>query len=336
MMNPAERTQLERNRLLRDISLENVEHILEDCRVIALNSGKTLLEIGQKNNSLYLVLEGELHVCLDSRSLNEHAVLGSGECVGELSLIDGGNTSAQVIAAQDTRLLAVPHDHVWSLVDNSNGIARNLLGILAGRIRNDNLLQVTTDEHSLEFEVAANLNPLTGLHNRNWMEEAFPRMMLRCARSHSPLCMLIMDIDRFRDFSITNGHLAGDSVVKAVAQLITKKLRTQDLLACMVIDRFAALLPDTPLDVAMGIAERLREAVEEASLHPDTRNGSSVAGITPAGQDKRITISIGVAAMQPEDRLDKILAAAEEALSQSKAAGRNNVKMAVTGKPLHA
>ena len=330
MMIPAERTQLERNRLLHDISLENVEHILEDCRVIALNNGKTLLEIGQKNNFLYLVLEGELHICLDSCGLNEHAVLGSGECVGELSLIDGGNTSARVIAAQDTRLLAVPHDHVWSLVDNSNGIARNLLGILAGRIRSDNLLQVTTDEHSLEFEVAANLNPLTGLHNRNWMEEAFPRMMLRCIRSKSPLCMLIMDIDHFRNFSITNGHLAGDSVVKAVAQLITKKLRAQDLLACMVIDRFAALLPDTPLDVAMKIAERLREAVAEASLYPDTNNGSPVIGVTLADQDKRITISIGVAAMRLEDSLDSMLAAAEEALSQSKAAGRNNVKMAVS------
>jgi len=331
MMTPAERTQLERNRLFCDISLENVEHVLEDCRVIALSNGEVLLDIGQKNNSLYLILEGELHVYLDSRGLVEHAVLGPGECVGELSLIDGGNTSAQVIAGQNTRLLAVPHDHVWSLVDNSNGVARNLLGILAGRIRNDNLLQVTTDEHSLEFEIAANLDPLTGLHNRNWMEEAFPRMMLRCMRSKLPLCMLIVDIDHFRDFSITNGHLAGDSVVKAVARLITKKLRTQDLLACMVIDRFAALLPDTPPDVAMKIAERLREAVADASLHPDTSNESPIAGITQAGQDKRITISIGVAAMQTEDSLDSMLATAEEALSQSKANGRNQVKIAATG-----
>jgi diguanylate cyclase (GGDEF)-like protein len=140
-----------------------------------------------------------------------------------------------------------------------------------------------------------------------------------------------VDIDHFKYFSITNGHIAGDRVVKAVVQMITKKLRTQDLLACMVIDRFAALLPDTPPDVAMKIAERLREAVEDALLHLDTNHGSPVAGNTPTDQDKRVTISIGVAAMQPEDSLDSMLATAEKALSQSKEAGRNQVKIAATG-----
>jgi len=155
--------------------------------------------------------------------------------------------------------------------------------------------------------------------------------MLRCIRSKSPLCMLVVDIDHFKDFSIAKGHHAGDGVVKAVAQMIAKKLRTQDLLACLVIDRFAALLPDTPPDVAFKIAERLREAVENALLHLDTNNGSHVAGNIPAAQDKRITISIGIATMQPEDSLDSMLATAEKALGQSKEAGRNQVKIAATG-----
>lgn len=65
------------------------------------------------------------------------------------------------------------------MVDSSHGIARNLLAILVGRIRNDNLLQVTTSASSLEFEVAANIDTLTGLHNNNWMGEAFHRMAQR-------------------------------------------------------------------------------------------------------------------------------------------------------------
>ena len=97
--------------------------------MITLFGGEKLLEIGQKNSSLYLVLEGELHVYLNSCDLTEYAVMGAGECDGELSLIDGGNASALVIAAQDTRVLVVPHNHVWSLVDNSHGIAHNLLGV---------------------------------------------------------------------------------------------------------------------------------------------------------------------------------------------------------------
>lgn len=336
MMTPVERTQLERNKLFRDISLESVGHILEDCQAIALRSGEKLLEIGQKNNSLYLVLEGELHVCLGSRDLNEHAVLGSGECVGELSLIDGGNTSARVIAARDTRLLVVPYDHVWLLVDSSNGVARNLLGILAGRIRNDNLLLVTTHEQCLEFEVAANVDALTGLHNRSWMDEAFPRMILRCQRSKAPLCMLMTGIDHFKNFNNIHGHLAGDSVLKIMARLMAEKMRSQDLLAYMGGDRFVILLPETPPDIAMKIAERLREAVAAASLVTGASDAPHAVNIAPITQDTHITVSISITVMQSDDTLDSISATAAETLCQAKVNGRNQVKMAVTGSLLRA
>ncbi len=245
MMTPDERILVERNELFRDIDLGSVDYILDDCLVLTVFSGEKLLEIEQENSSLYLILEGELHVYLDSRDLTEHAVLGGGQCVGELSLIDGKNTSALVVAARDTRVLAVPYDHVWSLVDNSNAVARNLLGILAGRIRNDNLLRVTTDERSLEFAVAANVDALTGLHNRSWMDEAFPRMMLRCERSKAPLCLLMADIDNFKSFSHTYGRPASDGVLRVVAKLLAEKLRPQDLLVYLGSDKFAVLLPET-------------------------------------------------------------------------------------------
>ena len=336
MMTPVERIQLERNKLFCDIGLENIGHILEDCPVIALSRGEKLLEIGQKNHSLYLVLEGELHVYLDSRGLNEHAVLGSGECVGELSLIDGRNTSARVIAAQDTRLLAVPHDQVWSLVDSSHGIARNLLGILAGRIRNNNLLLVTTHEHCLEFEVAANVDALTGLHNRSWMDEAFPRIISRCQRNKMPLCLLMAGIDHFKNFNDIHGHLAGDGVLKVMARLMAEKMRPQDLLAYMGGDKFVILLPETSPDGTMKISERLRETVATASLTSGASDAPHAANATPLTQDTRVTISIGITVMQSDDTLDSIYATADEALCQAKTDGRNQVKMAVTGSLLRA
>ncbi len=206
MMTPDERILLERNELFRDLNLGNVDYILDECPVIVIPGGEKLLDIGQDNSSLYLILDGELHVYLDSRDLTEYKVLGAGECVGELSLIDGGKASALVIAAKDTRVLVIPHTQVWSLVDNSHGVARNLLCVLAGRIRNDNLLRVTTNEFHLEFELAANVDALTGLHNRSWMEDAFPRMIKRCARSKVPLCLLIADIDHFNRLNYTYGR----------------------------------------------------------------------------------------------------------------------------------
>lgn len=318
-------TLLERNKLFRDIGLESVEHILKDSQVITLKSGATLLEAGQENTSLYLVLDGELRVYLNGRGLPVHAVLGPGECVGELSLIDGGNSAALVIAAQDTRMLVVPHELVWAMVDSSNGIARNLLAILAGRIRNDNLLQVTTSEPSLEFDVAAHIDTLTGLHNKNWMGEAFYRMAQRCERSGMPLFLLMADIDRFKDFNDNNGHLAGDSVLKEVARIMAANLRPHDLLVHLGGDRFAVLLPEKSPDGSMKMAERLREAVAVTALR---MGKSSAADNAQATLAEHVTLSLGVVAVRPGDTLDSVLAAADGALQQAKTDGRNRVKMA--------
>jgi len=326
MMTIPDRTLLERNKLFRDIGLESVEHILKDCQVITLKSGATLLEADQENTSLYLVLDGELRVYLNGRGQPVHALLGPGECVGELSLIDGGNSAALVIAARDTRMLVVPHELVWAMVDSSNGIARNLLAILAGRIRNDNLLQVTTSEPSLEFEVAAHIDTLTGLHNKNWMGEAFYRMAQRCERSGMPLFLLMADIDRFKDFNDNNGHLAGDSVLKEVARIMAGNLRPHDLLGHLGGDRFTVLLPEKSPDGAMKMAERLREAVAVTVLR--TGKSSAAANATQAIQEEHVTLSLGVVAVRPGDTLDSVLAAADGALQQAKTDGRNRVKMA--------
>jgi diguanylate cyclase (GGDEF)-like protein len=321
-------TLLERNKLFRDIGLESVEHILKDCQAITLKSGATLLEAGQENTSLYLVLDGELRVYLNGRGLPVHAVLGPGECVGELSLVDGGNSAALVIAARDTRMLVVPHELVWAMVDSSNGIARNLLAILAGRIRNDNLLQVTTSEPSLEFDVAAHIDTLTGLHNKNWMGEAFYRMAQRCERSGMPLFLLMADIDRFKDFNDNNGHLAGDSVLKEVARIMAANLRPHDLLGHLGGDRFAVLLPEKSSDGAMKMAERLREAVAVTVLRTGKSSAPPAANATQAIQEEHVTLSLGVVAVRLGDTLDSVLAAADGALQQAKTDGRNRVKMA--------
>jgi diguanylate cyclase (GGDEF)-like protein len=314
--------------------LKSVEYILDDCLINTILSGEKLLEIGQKNNFLFLVLEGELHVYLDSRDLTAHAVMGKGECAGELSLIDGGNTSALVIAARDTRVLVVPHDQVWALVDNSPGVARNLLCVLAGRIRNDNLMRVTTDESSLVFEVASNVDGLTGLHNRSWMEEAFPRMMMRCARSEVPLCMLMTDIDGFENFNLTFGNQIGDGVLKMVAKLLAENLRPQDLLVYLGSDKFAILLPETSTDGAVNIAERLREALAMSVMHTGATNAPRPANFPLFSEDNWIKISVGIAAMQPDDTLDSIFSMSHMALYQAKAAGRNCIKVAMPAKAI--
>lgn len=320
-----ERALLSRNKLFRDIHIESVEHSLEGCQVVTLKSGATLLKAGQKNESLYLVLEGELRVYLNGADLPVHAVLGPGECVGELSLIDGGSSAALVMAAHDSRLLAIPHERVWAMVDSSHGIARNLLAILAGRIRNDNLLQVTTSEGSLEFEVATHIDTLTGLHNKAWMNEAYHRVALRYERSGEPLFLLLVDIDHFKDLNDHYGRLAGDSILKGVARIFAANLRPQDLLAYLGGDRFAVLLPEKSLDSAMKMAERLREAVAA----PKLRFGKGSGQTAPPPHEEHVTVSIGIAEVRHGVTLDKVLTDANGVLQQAKMEGRNRIKVVV-------
>ena len=321
-MTPEECSLIEKNELFRDIDMESISYVLDECHVLAMSSGEKLLEIGKENSTLYLILEGELHVYLDNRDLTEHAVLKAGQCVGELSLIDGGHASALVIAAQNTRVLAIPHDQLWSLVDRSNGIARNLLCILAGRIRNDNLMRVTTSERSLVFEVPSNVDGLTGLYSRAWMDDAFPRVMMRCDLDKVPLCLMLADIDHFKNLNHTQGRPAGDAMLKMVSKVMAENLRPQDLLVYLGGDKFAILLPDTAPQGALEVAERLREVIATHEVRWSARAAESGRG------GIRITISLGIAAMEPGDTLDALFSMAHMALYQAKAGGKNQVKVA--------
>ena len=316
MIDSEVRQRLERAKLFANISLESVEHLFESCHRLDLQRGEHLLEAGAANSHLYLILDGELRVYLADRSMPEHAVFGPGDCVGEMSLLDGQNASALVLAAMDTRLLAMPHEVLWSLVDCSHGVARNLLAILAGRMRNDNLALVTSQSRSLEFEQAASVDALTGIHNRRWLLEAYPRAITRCEHDGKPLCLLMADIDLFKHFNDRFGHLAGDAVLRRVARQLADGLRAQDLIARYGGEEFLILLPHSGIDEALLIAERLRGLVATGC---GLETGKGVQGVT---------ISCGVAQMRRGELLDGLISRADAALRRAKENGRDRVEMA--------
>ncbi|CAB1369489.1 GGDEF domain-containing protein [Denitratisoma oestradiolicum] len=316
-MESALRGRLVSNGLFNRIDIDALEHLLDDCARFTLVAGGTLLEQGAENDCLYVVLQGELRVYLGGRHMPVHTVLGIGECAGELSLIDGQCVSALVIAAVETELLVIPQAMVWSMIDRSHGFARNLLAILSGRMRRDNLTLVTTASRSLEFELAASVDALTGLHNRRWLAEAFPRAIRRCEQDAAPLCLVMADIDHFKRLNDEHGHLVGDAVLRTVARRLAESLRSPDLIARYGGEEFAILLPQTGTDEGLRIAERLRRAVEDMPL----------ATLT-AGAVAKVTVSCGIAPLGRDATLELLINSADSALYCAKAAGRNRVKVA--------
>jgi diguanylate cyclase (GGDEF)-like protein len=160
---------------------------------------------------------------------------------------------------------------------------------------------------------------LTGLKTRGFFEQQLDLELARAERRGTPVAVLMIDIDHFKRLNDTHGHQAGDLVLRDLAAILTHDLREIDTAARYGGEEFILLLPETDLQGATLVAQRLRRAVEQANFITGSR---AVAG----DGVEHVTISIGVA-LFPEDARFKhdLLEASDGALYEAKAQGRNRV-----------
>ena len=163
------------------------------------------------------------------------------------------------------------------------------------------------------------LDPLTGVHNRRYFDQRCHEEVKHCLRDNSNLSCLFLDIDHFKQFNDNHGHHIGDLVLREVAGLIKRQMRTSDVMARLGGEEFAVLLVRTGLQEAMEIAERIRRSIERHQA-PDA-----------SGNPLQVRISIGCAALTDkyDDPLDStvqhLLQQADQALYAAKQNGRNRV-----------
>ena len=169
-----------------------------------------------------------------------------------------------------------------------------------------------TDRKRLELKLVhmASHDPLTGLSNRRLFEEALARALARAKRG-TPSVVLIFDVDRFKLINDTLGHAAGDEALIQMTRLVQEQLRAEDILARVGGDEFAALLEGITMGQALVVAERARRAVAGYAFVP--------------GRDTRLSLSIGVSLIGPEDDIASALMAADAAMYEAKESGRNRV-----------
>lgn len=197
-------------------------------------------------------------------------------------------------------------------------IAQQVAGILHKSRLYEELLETKKrlEEANQRLEVLAASDCLTGVYNRRRFEENLLYEWRRATRSMAPLSLLMVDIDRFKHCNDSHGHLAGDSVLRQIAQLLTGCLhRAGDSVSRYGGEEFAVLLAATPPEGAMCVAERLREAVQQ---------GTTDRSNAPCGT---ITISVGVSTTLAVRGRDPktLVAAADVALLRAKQIGRNRV-----------
>lgn len=164
-------------------------------------------------------------------------------------------------------------------------------------------------EANARLETLATEDGLTGLKNHRAFQERFETEFARAPRYHTPLSLILADVDKFKEYNDEFGHQTGDAVLRQVADLLKSSVRETDLVARYGGEEFVVILPHTDLEGARAVAERCREAI-----------GSTRWPKRP------VTASFGVATTHPSfQSREQMVAAADKALYASKAAGRNRV-----------
>lgn len=182
-------------------------------------------------------------------------------------------------------------------------------------------LKHTTEEIELlrkelsKVRQEASQDTLTGLANRKTFDETLADSITRLSRDLENVCLLMIDIDHFKNINDIHGHIIGDQVIRFVANTLKESVKGRDLIARYGGEEFAIILKNTPLGGAITLAEQIRHMVESSQLK-QRGTGEPV---------NSVTISIGVESARSSDSAESLIVRADKALYHSKRTGRNKV-----------
>jgi diguanylate cyclase (GGDEF)-like protein len=298
--------------LFRDADTPAVAAALAPCAVVRVARGNQVQD--SLHARLYIVLAGALGVAAET-AMGDGTLerILPGESVGEQSVLDEAANLASMTALEDTELLVIEPEILWQLIDQNNGVARNLLRLLSFRIRAANAL-LRRRQKLGEFYRQLSLNDgLTGLYNRAWLADRLPELVQRAREDGTPLSVVMIDLDHFKRFNDTHGHIAGDAALCTAAGVIRAALRPSDFAVRYGGEEMMALLPNTGPSAAVMVAARLCARLREAPVLGDGRPLPHVTG------------SFGVASLELDQDARALVEAADAALYRAKQAGRDRV-----------
>jgi diguanylate cyclase (GGDEF)-like protein len=197
-----------------------------------------------------------------------------------------------------------------------SGLALLFLVITAGAAISASRARLRYLDVTDQLNQTATTDELTGLANRRSFMRSLDIELERARRSSSPLTMAIIDIDHFKRVNDTYGHPAGDEVLRSLAATIKGAMRMTDVVGRLGGEEFAILMPDTDVRAAHNVCDRLR-----------VLSAGKAICLGTAGEIN-VTLSCGIALLEPEERSDHWVSRADSALYEAKASGRNQVKLA--------
>ena len=315
-----------RSRLEKGLNWYELLPILDDLAVLMLavtDSGQHEFEAYLKQlNERLEAFQGHLQVASEDHADSSLAARELDTQIREQ--VDGLQSSVQeaadlgslkqVLESHLEGLLGTMNEHQQQRDQREQEVAARLKG-LAERVANMEQEAQGYREHLEVQRQKALLDPLTGLPNRAAWSERLDHEVNAWHQHGNSLALAMLDLDHFKRINDGYGHLAGDKVLKIIANVLSKRLRPTDFIARFGGEEFVLLMPDSTLADALAVGEVLRGAIEACPFHFK-------------GEPVTITVSMGVAQFQPGERSDLALKRADEALYRAKAAGRNQVQAA--------
>ena len=315
-----------RERLAHGLNWYELLPILDDLAVLMLaitDSGQHEFEAYLKQlNERLEAFQGHLQVASDGHADSRDAARELDTQIREQ--VDGLQSSVQEAADLDSLkhvleshlegLLGTMDQHQQQRDQREQEVAARLKG-LAERVANMEQEAQGYREHLEVQRQKALLDPLTGLPNRAAWSERLDHEVNAWHQSGNSLSLAMLDLDHFKRINDGYGHLAGDKVLKIIANVLRKRLRPTDFIARFGGEEFVLLMPDSSLADALAVGEVLRAAIEACPFHFK-------------GEPVTVTVSMGVAQFLPGERSDLALKRADAALYRAKAAGRNQVQAA--------
>ncbi|WP_374585651.1 GGDEF domain-containing protein [Pseudoduganella sp.] len=307
--------QIQALQLFRGADSLRIAPLLKDCPIVQLEQGEVIADAQRAR--MYIVLRGALSVAADTRTGMADGTISKvlpGESVGEQAVLDEEANQASITALEQSELLVLEAELAWQLIDAANGVARNLLRLLSFRIRAANAMMRKRQKLGEFYRQMSMVDGLTNLYNRAWLNDFLPQLVASAQATGQPLSLIMLDIDHFKKFNDSHGHLQGDQALRTAAQVLTGALRPTDFAVRYGGEEMMVVLPDTNAQVAEAVAGRLCQRMRDAVVFSDMRQPLP-----------HITSSFGVAALAAGQDDTALIATADAALYRAKEAGRNCV-----------
>ncbi|MDP9531581.1 diguanylate cyclase [Pseudomonas protegens] len=313
-----------RDRLQHGLNWYELLPILDDLAVLMLaitDSGQHEFETYLKQlNERLEAFQSNLQAASDGHADSSSAARAMDTQIREQ--VDGLQSSVQEAAdLDDLKQVLESHlegllgtmDHHQKQRDEREKEVAARLQSLAERVSSMEQEAQGYREHLEEQRQKALIDPLTGLPNRAAWTERLEHEVGQWQQHGNSLLLAMLDLDHFKRINDNYGHLAGDKVLKIIANVLRKRLRGSDFIARFGGEEFVLLMPNTSLPAGARIVEALRAAVEACPFHFK-------------GEPVTITVSVGLSAFKAGDRSDLVIKRADQALYRAKDAGRNRVE----------